>query len=74
MNAGGSSASGVRVDLGRLYGPWGATIPNEDITIYREAYYDVTTPSDGEGATGQWPDALSRSATPSITRIATPSR
>jgi Domain of unknown function (DUF4091)/Putative Ig domain len=34
---------------GSLTGPGGATIPASDITIYREAYYTVYTPSDQEG-------------------------
>jgi Ca2+-binding RTX toxin-like protein len=34
---------------GALTGPGGATIPAADITIYREGYYTVYTPSDQEG-------------------------
>lgn len=36
----------------------GGTIPASDVTIYREAYYDVVRASDTEGAPGPWPDAL----------------
>jgi Ca2+-binding RTX toxin-like protein len=34
---------------GALVGPGGATIPAADLTIYREGYYTVYTPSDREG-------------------------
>ena len=34
---------------GALSGPAGATIPASDITLYREGYYTVYTPSDREG-------------------------
>lgn len=34
------------------------TIPANNVTIYREDYYEVDLPSDSEGAIGQWPDAL----------------
>jgi hypothetical protein len=40
-----------------LTGP-GGKIPAANITIYREAYYNVQQPSDQEGASGRWPDAL----------------
>jgi glycosyl hydrolase family 123 len=40
-----------------LSGP-GGTIPARNVTIYREAYYDVVFVSDSEGATGPWPDAV----------------
>ena len=36
----------------------GGTIPATDVTVYREAYYDVVHPSDLEGAPGRWPDPL----------------
>ena len=41
-----------------LTGPNGAVIPCRNVTVYREGYYNVTTPSDLEGATGRWPDPL----------------
>ncbi|HYG69982.1 MAG TPA: hypothetical protein VD838_20070 [Anaeromyxobacteraceae bacterium] len=41
-----------------LVGPGGATIPAGNVTIYRVGYYEVTTPSDPEGAPGRWPDPL----------------
>jgi hypothetical protein len=40
-----------------LTGPSGK-IPASNVTIYREAYYDVQQQSDQEGASGKWPDAL----------------
>ncbi len=41
-----------------LTGPGGAVIPSRNVTVYREGYYNVTTPSDLEGAVGRWPDPL----------------
>ena len=41
-----------------LTGPDGAVIPNQNVTVYREGYYNVRTPSDLEGAAGLWPDPL----------------
>jgi hypothetical protein len=59
VQAGSAPLAGIRVDPGRtLRGPNGATIPPTNLTIYREADYYVTQRSDGEGATGNWPDAL----------------
>jgi hypothetical protein len=59
VQAGSAPLGGVRVDPGRtLRGPNGATIPASNLTIYREADYYVSQRSDGEGATGNWPDAL----------------
>jgi hypothetical protein len=52
-------AAGVSIALSKpLAGPNGASIPAEDVTLYREAYYDVGTPSNSEGAAGLWPDPL----------------
>lgn len=36
----------------------GGTIGSENIRLYREAYMNVATPSNIEGETGLWPDAL----------------
>ncbi|MEK6251710.1 MAG: hypothetical protein AABM43_07170 [Actinomycetota bacterium] len=59
VQAGSAPLSGVRVDPGQtLAGPDGATIPAANLTVYREADYYVSQRSDGEGATGSWPDAL----------------
>ena len=41
-----------------LIGADGAKIPSENVTLFREAYYDVGVPSNDEGARGRWPDAL----------------
>ena len=55
---GGGPLTRLSVELSTpLTGP-GGTIPAGNVTIYREAYYDVQTPSDREGAKGRWPDAL----------------
>lgn len=40
-----------------IAGP-GGTIPSTNVTVYREAYYEVVHLSDLEGAPGLWPDAL----------------
>ncbi|MCA9598467.1 MAG: DUF4091 domain-containing protein [Myxococcales bacterium] len=45
------AASGVSVVIQK-------PIPVADITLYREGYYDVGTPSNSEGASGRWPDPL----------------
>src|SRR5207248_1384412 len=34
------------------------TIPANNVTIYREDYYNVVVASDQEGAAGLWPDVL----------------
>jgi hypothetical protein len=41
-----------------LTGPDGAVIAKQNVTVYREGYYTVRTPSDLEGASGRWPDPL----------------
>ncbi len=53
-----SGLAGVDVDAGTLSGPGGATIPAEDVTVYREGTYQVAQRSDGEGSSGAWPDVL----------------
>ena len=59
IGAGSANLTGLRVDPAEvLTGPGGATIPAEDLTIYREGTYNVTQRSDAEGATGLWPDVL----------------
>ena len=58
VSAQGEAAGGVSVALAQpLTGPGGA-IPAQNVTIYREEYVDLKRPSDLEGATGRWPDAL----------------
>jgi hypothetical protein len=59
VQAGSNAAQGVSIELGSaLTGPGGATIPNGDVNLYREGYYQVTQRSNGEGEVGSWPDAL----------------
>ena len=59
VSAPDKALSGVTMSLaGPLLGPGGATLPEANITVYREAYYTVVTPSDLEGAPGRWPDPL----------------
>ena len=47
----------VNVSVSDLTGSRG-TISSEYIRLYLEAYMDITTPSNIEGKTGLWPDAL----------------
>jgi hypothetical protein len=42
----------------------GRTIPDGNVTIYRQGYYDVGQRSDDEGAPGLWPDPLIPSVDP----------
>ncbi len=58
IQAGSSGLSGVSVQGDGLQGPGNATIPASNLTIYREANYQVTQRSDAEGDVGSWPDAL----------------
>src|SRR5262249_44827610 len=54
-----AGATGVAVKLAQpLAGPGGATIPAENVVLYRADYYNVSTPSNAEGAAGPWPDPL----------------
>jgi glycosyl hydrolase family 123 len=58
ISASGAPLRGVNVSLASpLKGP-GGTIPQRNVRIYREAYLDITHPSDLEGSKGRWPDAL----------------
>lgn len=59
VSAVGSALSSVSAAMtGPLTGPNGTTIPAGNVTLYREGYYNVATPSDLEGATGRWPDPM----------------
>ncbi|HYT30810.1 MAG TPA: glycoside hydrolase domain-containing protein [Actinomycetota bacterium] len=58
VSAGTGPVTALRVSLASPLSGTGGTIPAGNVTIYREAYYDVTTVSDSEGALGRWPDAL----------------
>src|SRR5947207_7154939 len=51
-------ATGVSATVNTLLGPAGATIPAGEVRLYREAYLNITTPSNSEGGAGMWPDAL----------------
>lgn len=58
VHAGDQQLPGVRIELATpLRSAWGS-IPMTNVVIYREEYYNVQTPSDLEGQTGRWPDAL----------------
>jgi Domain of unknown function (DUF4091)/Spherulation-specific family 4 len=57
IRAGAADVHNVSINLSMaLSGP--GTIPANNLTIYREDYYQVAVPSDTEGAAGPWPDAL----------------
>lgn len=59
IQAGEAPMENLVVSLGDpLTGSHGAMIPKGNVTIYREDYYRVKTPSDDEGTVGLWPDAL----------------
>lgn len=58
ISAGSDRLTGVRISLASPLTGSGGTIPGENVVIYREAYLDLKTPSDLEGGTGRWPDAL----------------
>ena len=65
INATGAALPGASVAVeSALTGPGGAVIPQENVTVYRVAYYNVRTASDLEGATGLWPDPLIPSVDP----------
>ncbi|MHB1843206.1 MAG: DUF4091 domain-containing protein [Deltaproteobacteria bacterium] len=51
-------ASAVSASTGSLSDGAGDLIPAGNIRLYREGLIDVTTPSNVEGAVGQWPDPL----------------
>jgi hypothetical protein len=51
-------APGVSVTPPTLTGPNGAIIPASEVRLYREGYQNIITPSNIEGGTGLWPDAL----------------
>lgn len=55
----GGTAKQVSVRLASpLVGPAGAGIPDKNVVLYRVGYYNVGSPSSGEGAAGPWPDPL----------------
>jgi hypothetical protein len=64
VRAGRAALRGVSVSLSAPLSGAGGTIPPQNVTIYREAYYPVAVPSntvppaDPRAATGPWPDAL----------------
>jgi hypothetical protein len=69
-NAGALAGVSI-VQAGAFTGPGGATLPASATSIYREDYYTVTTPSDGEAGSAnpcsancRWPDALIPSVDP----------
>jgi hypothetical protein len=59
LRAGGADVAAVSAKLATsLTGPGGKTIPNANVVLYAERYYDVGTASNDEGAPGLWPDPL----------------
>ena len=59
LRAGGTDVAAVSAKLSAsLAGPGGAKIPDANVTLYIERYYNVGTPSNDEGAAGLWPDPL----------------
>ena len=59
LRATGSDVANVSAKLASsLTGPKGAKIPDANVTLYAERYYNVGTASNDEGAPGLWPDPL----------------
>jgi hypothetical protein len=59
LKAGAANVDGVSAKVSaKLTGPGGATIPDANVVLYVERYYDVGTASNDEGAAGPWPDPL----------------
>jgi MYXO-CTERM domain-containing protein len=54
----GADTKGVSVRVSKPLTGAAGSIDASAITLYREAYYDVGTPSNLEGAAGLWPDPL----------------
>jgi hypothetical protein len=52
------AASNVSMSFDGLVDGAGNKISGRDVTLYREAIINVSRQSGGDGATGQWPDAL----------------
>lgn len=55
---GATTLEDLVVYLDSFIGPDGARIPPDRISIYRQEYLNITTPSKNVGQTGWWPDAL----------------
>jgi hypothetical protein len=58
INANDAAVRNLRVSVASPLSGSSGTIPSNNITIYREAYYNAMQASDSEGAPGLWPDAL----------------
>jgi hypothetical protein len=58
ISAGNAPLRGVNVSLASPLTGSRGSIPARNVTIHREAYLDIDTPSDLEGSRGRWPDAL----------------
>jgi len=56
VNGGDSGAKGVTASFEGLEGP--ASIRGPNVTLYREAYLNITKLSGNTGKTGLWPDGL----------------
>jgi len=56
LNGAGAGAKSVTVAADPLTGPGGGTIT--DVRVFREGSYNVSMPSNVQGATGGWPDAM----------------
>ncbi len=54
----GASVQVTDISLGDLSGPAGARLSGSAALVYREGWMNVTTPSNGAGATGPWPDPM----------------
>lgn len=58
VTADGGNLNGVDVNVSNLIDTRGNSISSNSIMIYKEAFINITTISDMQGAAGPWPDAL----------------
>jgi len=58
VSAGAASVTVSDVSLSALAEPGGGTLADATPLVYTEGFLDITTPSNGAGATGEWPDPL----------------
>ncbi len=58
LRAGGDEISGIDIQCSDFRSVGGARIDAKNVTIYREGFVDLHSPSSVEGGTGRWPDPL----------------
>ena len=58
VNGGDTGATGVSATFALLSGPGGHILGGADLTLYRETYLNITSPSFATSGPGLWPDGL----------------